>query len=78
MITAQRHNSAMHFCGTCPAGWYGGVVAHCITCHLTFATDAAFYEHRVRGRCRTRAEMHRRGMTTTCNGYGTELWEAAR
>jgi hypothetical protein len=48
----------------CGARWTGEAVAHCPTCHLTFASVAGFDDHRDRreGRCRSEAELAERGM----------------
>jgi len=60
-------------CG-CGAEWRGELACHCATCHLTFRSVGGFDEHRVGGRCRTEAELTKRGLEPNADG----LWRHPR
>jgi hypothetical protein len=58
----------------CGARWQGEAIAHCATCHLTFASATGFDAH-MDGRrepppgCRTEAELRKRGLEPNENGH---------
>jgi hypothetical protein len=56
--------------GSCGCGthWRGELVCHCAACHLTFRSGGGFDEHRTGGRCRTEAELTKRGLEPNAEG----------
>jgi hypothetical protein len=56
----------------CGARWTGEAIAHCATCHLTFASVNGFDAHRDRrgeGRCRAPDELRKRGLKPNESGH---------
>jgi len=65
-----RHVDDRVIRGSCDCGakWRGELVCHCAACHLTFRSVNGFDEHRSAGRCRTAAELTKRGLEPNDEG----------